>query len=416
MTALRRCRTIASFTAFGALIFCGRANPATAAPLALRFTVEQKLLANLGSEHVANATHVRTPNGTAIIGWGDRVVTWRLSATPMFEEAVPRTAGVSYSNGGCALDVTGDGRDDLVVARGRSRVPQDPELVWIEQTANGHWKPHAIGPLAPGAMSPHDIAQIVFRINDRASIRGVVVVLGRRTVLWFQVPDDPAQPWTRHEVAHLPEPNQSGLAVGDVAGRGRPDLVCGMYWLECPSDPVRGRWTVRRFGHWRPESRGSMAKLQLADLDGDGRIEIIATQAEIPGSTLGIFSRDPKNPDGLWQFREIDHSLYCPHSLVSADLDGDGRVDILVGEMSAGGWNYPLNPNPRIMVYRNGGDGRWARMVLVEGSGVHEMGLLPREVGQAAALYSAEETQTQKFPEMKTHVNLWIINPRANHH
>ncbi len=82
------------------------------------------------------------------------------------------------------------------------------------------------------------------------SIRGVVAVLDRQQLVWFQIPNDPEQPWVRHEIGKTPRESQSGLAVGDLAGHGRPDVVCGQYWAECPADPTRQPWKLRRYGDW----------------------------------------------------------------------------------------------------------------------------------------------------------------------
>ncbi|HRZ91899.1 MAG TPA: hypothetical protein P5022_03225, partial [Candidatus Paceibacterota bacterium] len=50
------------------------------------------------------------------------------------------------------------------------------------------------------------------------------------------------------------------------------------------------------------------------------------------------------------------------------------------------------------------------KRVLWEGEGVHEMGMLPRREGGPVVLFAADETQTWKIPDMKTHVNLWTIS------
>ncbi len=130
-----------------------------------------------------------------------------------------------------------------------------------------------------------------------------------------------------------------------------------------------------------------MAKLALADMDGDGDMEIVASEAEIPEARLGIFTRDPKQPDAPWSCRELERGLYCPHSLVLTDLDRDGRPDVVVGEMTAGGWSFPLNPAPRIIAWLNRGDKAPDRHILAEGLGVHEMGLLP-VAGDDGQLYA----------------------------
>ena len=144
-----------------------------------------------------------------------------------------------------------------------------------------------------------------------------------------------------------------------------------MYWAECPPDPTKDPWKVRRFGHFDDGGWGGMAKLAIADIDRDGQQDIIASEAEIPEAKLGIFSRDRAQPEGLWKYREIDAGLYCPHSLVLADLDNNGRIDIITGEMTAGGWSFPLHPRPRIIAYLGQADGTFPRQELAAGLGVH---------------------------------------------
>jgi len=184
-----------------------------------------------------------------------------------------------------------------------------------------------------------------------------------------------------------------------------------MFWAECPGDPSREPWRVRRFGQWEDGGWGGMAKLAIADMDGDGRQEIVASEAEIPDARLGVFSYNPEQPDAPWKCREIEEGLYCPHSLELADLDGDGRKDIITGEMTAGGWDFPLNANPRIIAYLNRDERPFERRVLAEGQGVHEMHLLPAGAAGAWTLFAADEIQPQKFPQMKTHLGVWKILP-----
>lgn len=157
-----------------------------------------------------------------------------------------------------------------------------------------------------------------------------------------------------------------------------------------------------------------MAKLAAADMDGDGDLEIVASEAEIPDARLGVFTRNPQQPDAPWSCRELERGLYCPHSLVLTDLDRDGRADVVVGEMTAGGWSFPLNPAPRIIAWLNRGDQPPERHVLAEGLGVHEMGLLPGAGDGRFALFAADEIQPQKFPEMRTHVSLWTVAANAD--
>jgi hypothetical protein len=406
------------------------------APAAEAFHVERTQLATLGSEHIAHAIHRRTPAGGAIVGWGERVVEWPLDKSPLdkspldkwpldkwplnqpaLREVVPRSGELHFYNGGCAVDINGDGQDEVIATRGKSRAGRDPELLWLEETTRGGaWTVHRIDAIGQGPIAPHDIEPFALTLASGERVRGIVAVIDRRRLVWYEIPRDPAEPWPRRVIADLPQARQSGIAVGDLAGNGRPDVACGMFWAECPADPRMEAWKVRRFGSFDSGGWGGMAKLQIADLDADGRQEIVASQAEIPDAKLGVFSRDAKYPDGMWSYREIDAGLYCPHSLVLADLDANGRIDVLTGEMTAGGWSFPLNPRPRIIAYLQGDDGSFGRQVLSERWGVHEMGLVPKRAGESPTswtIFAADETQTQKFPDMQTYVNLWRLEGRG---
>jgi hypothetical protein len=316
------------------------------------------------------------------------------------------------------VDLDGDGVEEIVLARGQGRWARDPELLWFSAVPGRQtWAEHRVGRIGTEADdSPHDILPLSFPTAGGRLIRGIVVLVSRKRLVWYQVPDNLREPWARHEIGIFPaSASQSGLAVGDIAGHGRPDMVCGMFWAECPADPLRQPWTIRRFGDWDANKWGGMAKLVLADVDGDGRREIVASEAEIPDSRLGIFQRDPAHPDGLWKCHLIDRGLYCPHSLLSVDLGQDGRPDLIVGEMTAGGWDFPLNPTPRILLYQNRGHLQFERRTLVEGWGVHEMAVAPARSDRKLRIFAADETQTQKFPQMQTHISSWTIQPASPH-
>jgi len=373
------------------------------------FKVSHKELAALGGEHIAHAIYRHRPVGGSIVGWAERIVEWPLEQ-PKLREVVAQQGELRFYNGGCALDVNGDGRDEIVVARGKTRAVRDPELLWYEEPAGETtWKEHSIEVIGPGAIAPHDIEPFTASRPGGRTVRGVVAVIGRQRLVWYEIPADPTLPWLRHEIAELPNRSQSGIAVGDLAGNGRLDVACGMFWAECPADPTREPWRVRRFGRYDDGGWGGMAKLQIADMDGDGQQDIVASQAEIPDAKLGIFSLDRKETDKLWKYREIDSGLYCPHSLVLADLDRDGRMDVITGEMTAGGWSFPLNPRPRILAYLATSDGSYKRQLLFQGLGVHEMGMFPPNKTASITIFAADEIQPQKFPDMKTHVSSWTL-------
>lgn len=101
--------------------------------------------------------------------------------------------------------------------------------------------------------------------------------------------------------------------------------------------------------------------------------------------------------------------LYVPHSLVPVDLDRDGRPDIVAGEMTAGGWKFPLHDNPTVYAFMNQGGLAFRREVLHQGAGAHEMRSARVGPNGRRILYAADEIQLQKFPDMITVVSMWEI-------
>jgi regulation of enolase protein 1 (concanavalin A-like superfamily) len=153
-----------------------------------------------------------------------------------------------------------------------------------------------------------------------------------------------------------------------------------------------------------------MNKHGIADFDGDGELEIVVDEAENEGSRVGIFKRDPKNPNSLWKWSLIDTDLYCPHTLEVADLNGDGMPDFLIGEMDAGGWQFPYNPKPRLIAYLNQGGGKFQKVVLAEGLGTHEGKFAPKPF-HGRMLFYANSTIQPGFDGMITNLTTWTIQP-----
>jgi hypothetical protein len=76
--------------------------------------------------------------------------------------------------------------------------------------------------------------------------------------------------------------------------------------------------------------------------------------------------------------------LLDAHSLQLADLCGNGRLDILVGEVGVAddSDNYTVRP-PRLMVLENAGGGQFVEHVIDEGTGIHD-GVLVDLFGRGA--------------------------------
>jgi hypothetical protein len=298
--------------------------------------------------------------------------------------------------GGVLLDVNGSGRLDLIVGEAHGNGSPHPggghELYWFEQPPDprSRWTRHVI---ENGLHRYHD--QAVGDLDGDGEPELLICSQEAGIVAYYDIPAGVGGSYGQarrtgrwpYSARHIVAANLSteGLVVADVDGSRRPCALVGTHLFTRLPEPGRP-WTHRLIADMdRPA-------IAVGDLTDDGFLELVAAEGELDRGRLAWFELshvvadalmpDPARPESLTDTQTytpatsppdpgrhahlLADDLYHPHSLAVADFTGDGRPDILVGEMGLG-----RNENPRLIIYVNQGHGNFEPLLISEGVPTH---------------------------------------------
>lgn len=276
-----------------------------------------------------------------------------------------------------AADLNGDGAPDLIALASNM-----PELVWYE---NPGWQRHVIvggrSQMINVAVCGREIVLAEGFSSEAKRSSGIVSVLRPK--------GDVREPWSITEIDRLPTSHRFRLA--DIDGSGNKVVVNAPLTAAGTGSPdYRGRTPLvyYRPGEWKrvligDETEGVMHGIAVTDWDGDGRDEILTASfvglhlydlgadgkwkrteltkgdpapwpksgaSDVAVGHLGkrrfLCSIEPwhgfqvvayRQEGGAWRRQVLDNSFVEGHTILAADLNGDGRDEILAGDRGKGG-------------------------------------------------------------------------------
>ena len=301
--------------------------------------------------------------------------------------------------GGYLADINRNGRLDFVAGSDAT----GDRIFWFENPGEvgARWPLHEIVQMA--ANQSHD--QFVADMDEDGRLEVYFWNQRSQSLFVVPVPDDPTvSPWPDvHTI--VTGVRQEGFALADVDGDGRQELIAGQSWFRPPAH-VSGPWE-------RHVIAGDFVspRVAAADFSGDGKIEVILAEGDASYLTDRYFGRVARcwfdeDPTAPWNVEILQEQLADPHSLVIADFNGNGRPDLFVGEL--GDPNARDRHTPAQRVYRNEG-GVLVEQVIDSGIGTHESRgiVLDGRSGVVCKSYRNVRGEIPRTPDVDS-IHIWF--------
>jgi hypothetical protein len=266
--------------------------------------------------------------------WGDS-----LRVRDAHLKSVRTLARGPFAEGGCLVDLDGDGKEEFVGQEGLGLGP----LTWRKAPA---WKPIVL----EKETDTHDCIEATL-----FGRKGVLAIHRHTQVRFYELPADLSKPWEVREVYSIYTPSQqSGLSLRDVDGDGRTDILCGNYWIQSPAS-FELPWHIFAINTWFEASRSAL--LQHATVGQD----LIMVQAHMSPSRVAIF-RKPSDVRQLWNASPIEGEFHNVHAIAQAEggvfvAENNGRASRIfevtgnkVIELAAGSPSLGLFPTPEALI------------------------------------------------------------------
>jgi hypothetical protein len=266
------------------------------------------------------------------------------------------TIGSPLNNMAAVYDFDSDGDVDVLGTEGQGS-ESNPDFVWARNEGSGAFT--VLGNVESG---DGDFLQGVavgrFQGGDHLEVALSWHMAGKG-VQRLTVPANPSSDtWTWDQVSLTSQ--DEGLSADDIDGGGDLDLLLGTKWLR--NDETS--WTLFTLNG----TSGEPDRNHLADINRDGRLDAVVGFEAI--STLGKLAwyEQGSAATSTWTERVIA-DVIGPMSLDVADMDGDGDVDVVVGEH-----NLSDPSSAKLYVFENedGQGGSWTEHVVYTGDEHHD--------------------------------------------
>ncbi|GAA0717335.1 beta strand repeat-containing protein [Dokdonella soli] len=320
---------------------------APGAPTA-RFAIQQAFAAGAGAVSV-NATDVNGDGKPDLIvaNGNDNTVSVLLNttapgATPNFATQQTFTAG-THPNSVTATDVNGDGKPDLIVANGNDNTVS----VLLNTTAPGAATPSfATQQTFATGVAPHSVTAADVNGDGKPDLIVANTDDNTVSVLLNTTAPGSAMPSFATQRTFVTGGGPESVIAADVNGDGRPDLIVANYSgavsvllnTTAPGAASSSFATQQTFA-----SGSSSNSVAAADVNGDGKPDlVVANRLDHAVSVLlNTTASGATTPSFATQQTFATGSI--PASVTAADINGDGKPDLIAANFGGNSVSVLLN-------------------------------------------------------------------------
>ncbi|HEY8407541.1 MAG TPA: VCBS repeat-containing protein [Gaiellaceae bacterium] len=243
-------------------------------------------------------------------------------------------------------DTTGAGRGDVVVGLDRGCCTS----IRVLQGGTGLDR---AGFYTYGSNSDEGVRVAAADVNGDGKAEIIGTSLANTGVVDFFAP---AGGMPFRSITAFPAGSATTIAAGDVLGTARPELVAAAATFAGVQVKVFDVQSGDLLASLSPFAGAwSGAQVATADVNGDGRADVVVDATSASGTQVKAF--DVASGRELTSFFVLEPGIVPAASLAAGDLDGDGKAEIVLG----GGPTEtapapPANgPDQRVVVYRADG-------------------------------------------------------------
>ncbi len=218
-------------------------------------------------------------------------------------------------------------------------------------------------------------------------------------VYWLEARDKDGSSWEATKICTLPKTghvNGQGYTLAQIIPGGKPEILLstgdGIYCLQIPRNPAGGNWPKTRIAR-----QASEEGIGTGDINGDGDIDIAAgygEKARDKGMSVAWW-QNPGNGTGDWKLHHVGTTIRLVDRVAIADLNADGRADIIVTEE-----RWPEPEDAHVYWYQQGGEPKsqsWLRHTIAGQNTTNNLDIADMDGDGDTDLITAEHRGTKKM-------------------